>query len=474
MKRPDTSLLALAALSSLALLGCANDPPQPTEVRSRISSDLGNVLRETNAAFAGSTDGLPGGAALAMLDQALGTSSLGVSAHTMAASLVAPGSHADPASSDLVDVDAQIAQLNDQLFTDANHIGDGVYQVPASLVCSKTTIDSTGHEVKTIDATCADALAKADLRIRVAHEGDALVFAIQVDANHDEPLRFTLTHTSLAITVDLDGTQRAIVALAAIFDQDVPNVALAGQATSKIEVLGTAKVRASLSIDRSLSIKLAKAGADLDGPDAIVLASAKAQVLSVTLDGAAKSGSLSVGLGETALKIPGAYNDNQRFELDLPGATANAAFAVGQPLTLTHLGLGSRTTTVSINGARAATIDLNPQDGRALDATISHDATTGKDTVAVTPRFDLQLSVDHVALGDTPPVYDVTRVQLDGSLRGSDGTDQVEVATGSFSIATNPAGHGFTATAGQCVTSTDAIDPTTGRSYTQYTVGTCR
>ncbi|HEY6176153.1 MAG TPA: hypothetical protein VIX73_16980 [Kofleriaceae bacterium] len=474
MQRPDTSLLALAALSSLALLGCANDPPTPTEVRSRISSDLGNVLREANAAFAGGTDSLPGGAALAMLDSALGTSSFGVSAHTMAASLVAPGPHADPASSDLVDVDAQISQLNDQLFTDANHIGGGVYQVPASLVCSKTTIDSTGHEVKTIDAACADALAKADLRVRVAHDGDALVFAIQVDADHDEPLRFTLTHTSLAITVDLDGAQRAIVALAAVFGEDVPNVALAGQATAKLEILGTAKARASLAIDRSLSIKLAKAGVDLDGPDAILIASARAQVLSVTLDGAAKSGSLSVGLGETALKIPGAYNDNQRFELDLPGATANAAFAPGQPVTLTHVGLGSRTTTVSINGARAETIDLNPSDGRALDATISHDATTGKDTVAVTPRLDLQLSVDHAVLGDTPPVYDVTRVQLDGSLRGTSASDQVEVVTGSFSIATNPDGHGFAASAGQCVTSTDVIDPGTGRSYTQYSVGACQ
>src|SRR5262249_42139436 len=158
----------------------------------------------------------------------------------------------------------------------------------------------------------------------------------------------TLTHTSLAITVDLDGMQRAIVALAAVFGEDVPNVALAGQTTAKIEILGKAKARVSLSIDRALSIKLAKAGVDLDGPEAIVLASAKAQVLSVTLDGGAKSASLSVGLGETAVKIPGAYNDNQRFELDLPGATANAAFAVGQPLTLTHIGLGSRTTTVSI------------------------------------------------------------------------------------------------------------------------------
>jgi hypothetical protein len=77
-------------------------------------------------------------------------------------------------------------------------------------------------------------------------------------------------------------------------------------------------------------------------------------------------------------------------------------------------------------------------------------------------------------LGDTPPVYDVMRVLLDGSLRGSDASTQVEVATGSFSLATSPAGHGFTASAGQCVTSTDVIDTATGRSYTQYTVGACQ
>jgi hypothetical protein len=473
MHRPDTSLLALAALSSLALLGCADTPPTPTEVRSRISSDLGNVLRETNAAVTGSKDSVPAASALAMLDRTLGNSSFTASAFTTAARF-APGSHADPTTGDTVDVDASISYLDDQLFTDANHVGDGVYQVPASLVCSKTTIDSTGHEVVTIDAKCADALAKADLRIRVAHDGDALVFAIQLDANHDEPLRFTLTHTSLAITVDLDGMQRAIVALAGLLGEDVPNVALAGEATAKLEVLGTAKLRASLAIDRALSIKLAKAGADLNGPDAIAFASAKADVASLTLDGAAKSGSLSIGLGETALAIPAIFNASKRIELDLPGATANAAFAAGQPLKLTHLGLGSRTTTLSVNGARAVAIDVNPQDGRAFDATISRDAATGKTTVAVAPRVDLQLAVDHAVLGDTAPVYDVTRVQLDGSLRGSDSSKQVEVLTGSYTVTTAPAGHGFSASAGQCVTSSTATDPATGRSYTQFSVGVCQ
>jgi len=261
-------------------------------------------------------------------------------------------------------------------------------------------------------------------------------------------------------------------ALATLFNEDLPNVALAGHVTTKLEILGAAKLRASTTIDRDLSIKGAKTGASLDGPDALVLTSAKAEAFSITLDGNAKSGSFAVGLGETTMKLP-AFTNNKRFELDLPGATANATFTAGQPLTLTRIGLGNHTTTVSLDGARAETIDINPHDGRAFDATVSRDPTTGKETITVTPKVDLELSVDHTVLGDTPPVYDVTQVLLDGSVRTSDASNQIEVVTGSFGIATSPTGHGFTASAGQCVTSSSAVDPATSRSYTQYTVGAC-
>jgi hypothetical protein len=390
----------------------------------------------------------------------------------MATRFAARASGAGPAGATVVDADAEVAYLNDKLFTDANHVGDGVYQVPASLVCARTTIDPSGNTIQTIDAACAEQLAKVDLRIRVAKDNGALVFAIQVDADHDEPLILTLTHTSIAVTVDLDGTQRAIVALASLFGEDVPNAALSGQVTAKLEVLGTAKAKASLTIDRALSIQLAKAGADLGGPDALVVSSAKAEVFAVTLDGGAKAGSFAVGLGETAVKLP-ATTAGKRTELDLPGATATASFSAGNPLALTHVGLGDRTTTISINGARAESIDLNAQAYREFGATVSHDAATGTDTLLVSPRFDLQMSVDHAVLGDEPPVYDVTRVLLFSSLRSSDATDQVEVASGSFSLETNPAGHGFTAHAGQCVTGTDVNDPTTGTFFTQWTVGVC-
>lgn len=475
MLKYSPSLLALSIVSSFAALGCGEDPPTPTELRGQISSDLGSVLREADAALTGGTDTLPGSAALAMVDRVLGTDTqLGQQLRALTAPLVAQGAGvraADHASA--IDADAQVAYLNEKLFNDANHVGDGIYQVPASLVCAKTTFDSNGTQIETIDAMCAQQLAKAELRIRTAREDGALVFAIQVDADHDEPLRLTLTHTSIALTADLDGTQRAFVALATVFGQDVPNAALAGQVTGKLEILGTAKLLASVAIDRALSIKFAKAGADLGGADAFVLLSAKAEVFSVTLDGTGKTASFAVGLGETAVKVP-AIDPGKRFELDLPGVTATASFTAGQPLQLTHLGLGARTTTISINGVPAQTIDLNAQDGRAFDATVSHDAATGTDTLAITPKLDLQMTVNHAVLGDASPVYDVTRVQLAGSLRGSDTTNEIAVSTGSFSITTNPAGHGFTASAGQCVSDTDVIDPTTGASSTQWTVGACR
>ena len=473
MRKPPASLLALCALSAVAALGCHDDPPTPTEVRSSITGDLGNVLRETSAALDGSNDALPGSTALSMIDRILGSDSpISAPLQAMTARLVEHAAVADPGTPGAtIDADAEVAYLNDKLFTDANHVGDGVYQVPASLVCTRTTFDGNNAEVQTIDPKCAAQLAKAELRIRVARDGGALVFAVQLDADHDEPLLLTLTHTSFAVTVDLDGAQRAFVALAAVFDADLPNVALGGRVTGKLEVLGAAKVKLSASIDRALSIKSAAAGADLAGPGAFVLASAKAPVVAVTLDGHARSGALAIGLGETAVKLP-ADSAGKRFELDLPGVTANAGFSDGQPLALTHLGLGGRTTVVSISGVRAQTVDLNPDHGRALDVTLSRDPATGTETVAVTPRLDLRMTVDHAVLGDSPPVYDVTRVLLDGSLRGDDATDRVQV-TGSFSIATNPASFGVTATTGQCVTSTAATDPTTGQPFTRWTAGSC-
>ena len=145
----------------------------------------------------------------------------------------------------------------------------------------------------------------------------------------------------------------------------------------------------------------------------------------------------------------------------------------GNTLSLDNISLGDKTTKLSVGGQVAETIDLNATAGRKLNATITADLATGMQTLTVSPRLDLQTSVDHSLLGDEPPKYDVTRVLLDGSLRGSADTDQIEVVSGTFSITTNPAQYGFNASAGQCVTSTYEYDPVTYQDYEAYSVGAC-
>ena len=58
-----TTLVSLSLLST-ALIACSDDPPPPSDVRSRISEDLRYILTEGKTAIDGSTASLPSGAAL--------------------------------------------------------------------------------------------------------------------------------------------------------------------------------------------------------------------------------------------------------------------------------------------------------------------------------------------------------------------------------------------------------------------------
>lgn len=447
-------LQPLIALTFL-ITSCGDDPPPtPAETRSRITADLGNVLHESNSALAGGS-ALPGAAGLALIDRVVGSSA---SAQLPAADNVQ------------IDADASVKFFNEQIFTDANHVGDGIYQLPAELVCRRTTVDSAGNATTAVDPDCAAKLAQLDVRIRASTDGDTLTLALQLDADHDEPVRLALTHTSIALTLDFDELQHAEAAIAAVLATDPPSAQLAGQITGKLAVLGSAKIQASLSIDRSVSLQFAAAGTAIDAPEATLLTADASDGLALTLDGNTKSGSFTAALARTVLRLP-KIGDKQ-LELDLPGLSAAATFAAAHPLQLTHLGLGNAATTLLVNGQAAETIDLNPNDGRAFDAQITRDDTAGTTGVTFSPRLDLHLVTNHALINDEPDLFDVTRVQVDGKLTGRDAAPQVRV-DGSLAITTNPASYGITASAGQCVTTQPATDPATGAAYNQWTVGAC-
>jgi hypothetical protein len=454
---------SLLATTLLSLAACNDPPPTPAAVRAKITTDVGYVVAQTNAATYGAT--LPSTAAISML---AGMSSSGSTSGLKALTALLPKpvvvtkkARLAADTSGQVDPQALIDYLNTKLFTDANSLGNGIFAVPAALACTETTVDDTGTETTSLDAACAAKFAQADVRIRVEENDDTLTFALQLDANHDEPITVSLSHDAVGLAFDLDNADHAMIALASIFAETPPNVRLAGAVSANLQILGAAHAKASFSIDRDVAVAAADQGQDLDGDKAFKLASAKAPVISLELDGNAHAGSADLGLGATTAQIP---DDQGALALDLPGATAHASFGSG-PLSITGIGLGDRTLTLSRHGQRAIGIDLNPADGRALDATIGSDG-----TVALSPKLDVQQSIDHAVLGDTPNPFDVTELVLVGS--AAPNGDGLEVVTGSFSVLTNPASYGVVATAGQCVADTEVSD-SSGQLYEQWMTATC-
>jgi hypothetical protein len=442
-----------AILSLLTFAACGSDePPTPTEVRSAIHDDLRYILTEGKAATEKSTVNLPTGSILSIISSDL--------------ILPAPAD----AMSD-VDPNDITNRLETELFTDANYLGSGIYKVPASVVCKTTVYNDDGTTSEQIDPDCASQLDKLQVRIRVATEDDAIRFFLQVDANHDEPLSLLVAHDRLAVTVNLDDATDAMIAISAIEGEAPPNANLSGSVTASLEILGPSHAQVALAFDRAISVKVADAGIALDSDAATRFTSAAAHVIAIELDGNTPTAKLDLGLGETTAHIAGDSVDPST-DLFLAGATVNAMYHANM-LTLANISLGDKTTKLSVGGQVAQTIDLNATSGRTLAATITSNPATGEETLTVSPRLDLQTTVDHAVLGDEAPKYDVTRILLDGSLRGSAGSDQIEVVSGTLSMTTNPSQYGFSASAGQCVSSTYETDPLTYEDYETYSVGAC-
>ncbi|HEY4056341.1 MAG TPA: hypothetical protein VGM39_07020 [Kofleriaceae bacterium] len=460
-----TSLLAVCSLTLLtAVVACDDDggkTPPASEVRERIGSDLKDILDQATAASDGSVMklSLPGFLGSFGITSTDTTSSGG--------SALAPD---DEESSDDFDPQQIIDELEQQVFTDANEVEPGIYMVPASVACGEPD-----PEYPEDNADCTENWAQVGLRIRVSeNDSSALRFAVQIGAQHDEPLSLSLTHTALSVSVDLDEAEDAIQTVAAALGEQAPHAELSGALTASLEVLGTAHVAFDLNADRAISVAVADQGVDLTGPDAFRFATEASHALHLELDGNAATGNLALDIGATTAQVPDGGDSEtgtQTFGIDLPGVAANATLSQGA-LSITNISLGNSTTRVLQNGATAIAIDLNKDNGRKLDATLTDDGAGGA-TVSVQPAFDLRIATDHAALGDEVDVYDITRVLLTGALHGTEDSDSVQVASGAFSIETNPTSYGFSASAGQCVTGEDIYDDATFTSYTQWTVGAC-
>ena len=414
----------LVALSALAACG-GDDAPSPTDVRSAIHGDLAHVLTEAQAASDGTIAKLP---STDLFQSFVASEASGMPnqlqqwldfAHSITTSATIQNATGD--ADEEFDPDAITKMLEEQLFTDANHLGNGIYRVPVSLVCADD------------DADCANSYAKVQPRVRVASDDDELVFFVQIDKNHDEPLSLSLSHDRIAVTVNLDEATDAMAALG-----EGSSAKLSGAVTGSLTILGAAHAKLAVDIDRAISVEL----------DDTKFATAASHLLAVDLDGNASKASLSVALGETTAHVPGDSFDPRVRDYSLAGLTVDATFD-GTTVALSNVSLGNKTLSIKVAAQDALAVDLNSSNGRKLSATLAND------TLTVSPLFDLQIKQDHTLLGDEQPTFDITRVKLEGSLRSHEETGAVEVVNGAFAITTNPAEYGFSASAGQCVLGAD-------------------
>jgi hypothetical protein len=397
------------ALASCVLAACSIDPPSAATVRARVAADLGNVLRQTRAAYDGSTAGIPGAAGVPL------------------------GPSGDP--------DGTVAWLNSNVFSDGNALGGGVFAVPASALCAAG------------DTACAGRVATAQLQVRVEQDDDhSLRFAIEIGPDHAQPVSLVLAHDRAAIAIDLDGQSAAVAALAELAGWASPIANTQGAIDGELAVRGDRHVAGHVTVSRPVAIAVAPAGDAMSGPTALRFATVAAPVWAFELDAGAPLVQLDLGLGETLLHVPGdPASGVKSTDVDLAGATAHLGFAGGSSLAIGGISLGGKTTTIGKDGVVGETIDVNPSDGRALDATWVFEPAVGIDTVVVAPRLEVARTVDHGVLGDAPPAFDITRIALTGALSRIQASGQLRVEAGRLAVTTAPAQYSFSADAGQCV-----------------------
>ncbi|HEX4417159.1 MAG TPA: hypothetical protein VH165_04625, partial [Kofleriaceae bacterium] len=260
--------VALGLSAAVAIMGCGNDPLPPVELQGFIQTHLGDLVSEANASVAYSWEVLPQPDVLALLERVVGVD-------TPVAQLIQQLGTQIATPPAPIDAQAMIAYLNGQLLEEASYLGDGIYEVSPAVVCAMAAAD--GGSSPSAEAGCASRLASLDPRLHTTvsppvTSGDApsdggIVVAVQLGANHDEPLTLTLrylreapdrTSTWLTAELDLDILQRSLATVAGAGGAGVPRTDLSGHLTVTLRGDPTgASLR--LEIDRPLSIAVAGA-----------------------------------------------------------------------------------------------------------------------------------------------------------------------------------------------------------------------
>jgi hypothetical protein len=374
-----------------------------------------------------------------------------------------PSAPVEPASLD-VDLSSQSADLTqyleEKIFADANIETSSDTQVTfllrGSVVCDADPFDGSA------DQGCIDQVDNAQVRLKVTSPaaGDVDV-AVLIGAQKHNPLSIEVHQSLIAAEIDLAGIKGAITTLSnGELDPSLPTT-MTGRIRGEVEVLGTDKARAAVSILSAINVS---------GGDYAVTLAASSPAFEITADGTAKTLVALTNLGamhatgpyttETYDDVTGDFSEvSQVLDIAIAGLSAQMDFAgSSDTLNLSNLGLGDATSVIKLDGAQLLGIDLNADAGRKFAASIANvdDITT----IIVDPKFDLKVAMDFSSLSNNQdmPAWamgDILHVALDGTtptLRFTCDSSTFEVVSGNLEMSLMTAGDSITVAAGQCLT----------------------
>jgi hypothetical protein len=411
-------------------------------------------------------------------------------------------------TADLSDAQAQVKdsihslvdQLSERFFTEDNietaEDKSITYLLGPDDLCDDvetTTLNSDGTVAASSagpDPDCVDSATRAAVRLRVTSpsEGDVDVTVVLTDQRF-EPFVFELHKQRLAVTADLDQLTSSIEAMG----EDLGGLeSLRGRL--QLELVKNAPLDFSARFNVLDDVELVAVD---NGNRLEVSVGASSPTLEARIDGNAKTVSASYGLGPVRVSGPLALFADMFGGTDESGDALVAAN--GEPVatpppaepaktytgvieavlggldgtlsydgasdafSLSNLGLGDETTTVTHDGNPLFALDVNPDSGRHFDLTLQ-DTTSGLEvtfspTLDVSALFAFENIADQV---DVPAALmnDTFRLFFDGqnpSVRGRDNGLEVTSGTLHLSSSAHPEDD-VTVSAGMCLLSTTESD----------------
>lgn len=429
-QQPKRFNALVAGLGAMALAACGSEA-SPDEVEPRLEATLPALIDEVANGTGFLEESQTMDALFASLDSMDGAfSDLPFTGSDEIEPLPAADGDGDAPSGDEI-----ASALADQVFNEDNYEGDGVYGIPAELLCP------TDPDTGSLAPDCVAMVDDAELRIRVELAGDGLDFTLLVGPDRNAPVVLELRSDRASVAVDLDEAAAAAEHLSSVTGEDI-------ELPDTLE--GTVAVTLTVHAPKDVSLAVAiREDVVIEGsfPEVgnLSFSSAAADPLAmVRIDGSAERLTALCDLGPTSLSMPWQSFDPSSlatgdFHLDWQGASARITLEEGdQSITIEDIGFGDGTSTVSLDEFTLFALDLNASAGRRMAVTIS--PTDALPSFTVAPEMDLSMTFDLGPLagaGDDVPDYLIDQsysVRMDGSMPTAQPVESADGTEGALSI----------------------------------------